>query len=153
MKSFLLKFSDREEGPFAETEVAQMFADQKVNRYTPCKPNAGSDWKTIDDFLPMLKYGTHLPPPTPPAAVPSTLVSTAVAPTNVAPTITPPILQRISLADIDIPFGSLLKLMFKWAAGAFIVTVCFIPAAIIVWLIFMALFAGLIGGAFSWHHL
>jgi hypothetical protein len=37
MKSYLLKASDREEGPYQETEVAQMFADGRVDRNTRCK--------------------------------------------------------------------------------------------------------------------
>jgi hypothetical protein len=154
MKSYLLKRSDREEGPFTEMEVAQMFADQKVDRYTPCKPNTGTDWKTIDDFMPMLKYGTQLPPPTPTAAVSAAPPLNQIAPAapNVAPVVVPANPERIAIIDIDIPFGSLLKLMFKWAAAAFIVGVCFIPAAIVIWLIFMALLAGLVGGAFSIHH-
>jgi len=154
MKSYLLKLSDREEGPFTEMEVAQMFANQNVNRYTPCKPNTGADWKTIDDFMPMLKYGTQLPPPTPTAPVPTAPSSNQIAPAspNVTPAAIPAGPQRTTLVDIDLPFGSLLKLMFKWAAAAFIVGVCFIPAAIIIWLIFMALLAGLMGGAFSLHH-
>src|SRR3954467_2370433 len=106
MKSYLLKLSDREEGPFTEMEVAQMFADQKVNRGTPCKPNTGADWKTIDDFMPMLKYGTQLPPPTP-APLPTSPVPTpSVAPAspNVTPVAVPAGPQRTTLVDIDIPF-------------------------------------------------
>jgi len=154
MKSYLIKLSDHEKGPFTEMEVAQMFADQKINRYTPCKPNTGTDWKTIDDFMPMLKYGTQLPPPSPaPGAVPPVAPpSVGPASPTVMPAVVPAGPQRTTLVDIDIPFGSLLKLMFKWAAAAFIVGVCFIPAAIIIWLIFMALLAILMGGAFSFHH-
>lgn len=147
MKSYLLKISGREEGPYAESQIAQMFADQRVDRYTPCKPETGGDWKTIDDYLPMLKYGTQLPAPskTPPAlpAVPQTTFPLAGVPSFV---------QRISLVDIDLPFGSLLKLMFKWMAATFIVTVCFIPAAFVIWLIVMAMFAALMGGALSSLH-
>lgn len=147
MKSYLLKLSGREEGPYSESQIAQMFADQKVDRYTPCKPESGADWKTIDDYLPMLKYGTQLPAPTPPPPVPPAIPQTAVPQVSA-----PALAQRISLVDIDLPFASILKLMFKWMAAAFIVGVCFIPAAIIVWLIMMALFAGLLGGALSSLH-
>ena len=147
MKSYLLKLSSREEGPYTESQIAQMFADQQVNRSTPCKPEASGDWKTIDDFLPMLKYGTQLPAPTrvPPVApaIPQTSIPTASVSSFV---------QRISLVDIDLPFGSILKLMFKWMAAAFVVGVCFIPAAIIVWLIMMAIMAVLMGGALSSLH-
>jgi hypothetical protein len=70
MKPYLIKLSDREEGPYAETQIAQMFADGRIDRNTPCKPADGGDWKTIDDYLPMLKYGTQLPPATKVPAVP-----------------------------------------------------------------------------------
>jgi len=139
MKSYSLKLSGREEGPYGEEHVAQMFADGRIDRNTPCKPVAGGDWKSIDDYLPMLKYGTQLPPPsqvvTPPPAPPPVLFA-----------------QRVTIADFDIPFGSVLKIVFKWMAAAFIVACCFLPVIIVVWLIIMAVFAGLIGGAMSSLH-
>jgi GYF domain 2 len=141
MKSYSLKLSGREEGPYGEAQIAQMFADGRVNRNTPCKPATGGDWKSIDDYLPMLKYGTQLPLPsqvlTPPPATP------------------PPVLfsQRVSVVDFDIPFWSVLKIMFKWMAAAFVVLCCFLPIIFVLWLIVMAVFAGLLGGAMSsFHH-
>jgi len=89
--------------------MAQMFADRRIDRNTLCKPVSGGDWKSVDDYLPMLKYGTQLPPPSP---IPS------------APPAAPPVLsssQRVSVVDFDIPFGSVLKIMFKWMAAAFVV--------------------------------
>ncbi len=98
-----------------------MFADLHVNRSTPCKPETSGDWKTIDDYLPMLKYGTQLPAPTrvPPVAAPIPQINVPLISTSA-------VVQRTSLVDIDLPFGSILKLMFKWMAAAFIVGVCFI---------------------------
>src|SRR5690242_19556778 len=115
MKSYVVKVPDHEEGPYDETEMAQMFADGRVDRNTLCKPVDGGEWKTVDDYLPILKYGTQLPPP---AKAP------AVRPT-------PPVLlsqssQRFSLVDFDIPFGSVLKIMFKWMAAALVVFCCFL---------------------------
>jgi hypothetical protein len=63
MKSYLLKISGDEEGPYGEAQIAQMFADGRVDRNTPCKPADRGDWKSIDDYFPILKYGTQLPPP------------------------------------------------------------------------------------------
>src|SRR5919106_2493213 len=140
MKTYLIKFSDREEGPYAETQMAQMFADGRVDRNTPCKPANGGDWKTIDDYLPMLKYGTQRPAPT---AVSS------------APPIPPPILlssQRVSVVDFDIPFGSVLKIIFKWMAAALLVFCCFLPVIFVLWLIVAAIFAALFSGAMSTFH-
>ncbi len=139
--------SGREEGPYAESQIAQMFADQKIDRYTPCKPEASGDWKTIDDYLPMLKYGTQLPAPT---KIPP--VAPAILQSSVPSATTPSGAQRVSIVDIDIPFVSLLKMAFKWMAVAFIVCFCFIPAAIVVWLVFMAILAALVGGALSGLH-
>jgi len=140
MKSYSLRISAREEGPYEEAQIAQMFADGRIDRNTPCKPAVGGDWKTIDDYLPMLKYGTQLPPAT---KVPAVLP---------AP---PPVLlssQRVSVVDFDIPFGSVLKIMFKWMAAAFVVFCCFLPAIIVVWLIVASLFAALLSGAMSSLH-
>jgi GYF domain 2 len=139
MKSYFVKVSDREEGPYAEMQMAQMFADGNINRNTPCKPASGGDWKTIDDYLPMLKYGTQLPPP---AKVP------------VVPPAPPPVLlsQRVSVVDFDIPFGSVLKILFKWMAAAFVVFCCFLPVIFVLWLIVAAIFAALFSGAMSSLH-
>ena len=134
-----MKIAGREEGPLEEPRIAQMFADGRIDRNTPCKPVSGGDWKSIDDYLPMLKYGTQLPLPIDNRRVPPT---------------PPPVFlsQRVSVVDFDIPFGSVLKIMFKWMAAAFIVACCFLPAIILVWLIIVAVFAGLISGAMSSLH-
>jgi len=140
VKSFHLKIADCEEGPLTETEVAQMFANGRVDRNTPCKPGDRSEWKTIDDYLPMLKYGTQLPPatkiPVPPPPVPPASSSS----------------QRVSVIDFDIPFGSVLKIMFKWMAAALIVFCCFLPVIFVLWLIVAAIFAALFSGAMSTFH-
>lgn len=140
MKTYLIKLSDREEGPYAETEVAQMFADGRIDRHTPCKPADSGDWRTIDDYLPMLKYGTQRPPPT---AIPN------------APSIPPPVLlssQRVSVVDFDIPFGSVLKIMFKCMAAGLVVFCCFLPVIFVLWLIVAAIFAALFNGVMSTLH-
>lgn len=139
-KTYSVKISEREEGPLTETQIAQMFADGRVDRNTPCKPTSGGDWKSTDDYLPTLKYGTQLPPPAAVGSVaspkpPSVLLS-----------------QRVSVVDFDIPFWSVLKIMFKWMAAAFIVACCFLPATVLFWLIVMMIWAGLIGGAMSSLH-
>jgi hypothetical protein len=114
-----------------------MFADGRVNRSTPCRRVDDKEWKTVDDYLPTLKYGTQLPPPTPTRT--NGLAVRAIGAD-----------QRIAIVDIDIPFSSILKMMFKWMGAAFLVFCCFIPAIIALWLIVMAVFAGLISGAM--HH-
>ena len=142
MRSFHLKIGDREEGPFTETEVAQMFANGRVDRDTPCKPSDHGEWKTVDDHLPMLKYGTQLPPATKVPAVPP-------APPLVS---SPQSAQRVSVVDFDIPFGSVLKIMFKWMAAALVVLCCFLPVIFVLWLIVAAIFAALFSGAISTLH-
>lgn len=139
MKSYSLKLADREAGPYNEPQIAQMFADGSVNRNTPCKPAAGGDWKSIDDYLPMLKYGTQLPPPSQVSTTPITPPGTLLA-------------QRVAVVDFDIPFGSVLKIMFKWGAAAFIVSCCFIPVIVLVAAIIMAMFAAFFGGLMSSLH-
>ena len=141
MRSFILKIDDREEGPLTETEVAQMFADGRVDRNTPCKPSDRGDWKTVDDYLPMLKYGTQLPPaakvavpPPPPHPVDSSSS------------------QRVSVIDFDIPFGSVLKITFKWMAAELVVFCCFLPVIFVLWLIVAAIFAALFNGVMSTFH-
>ena len=142
MRSFQVKIGDREEGPLTETEVAQMFANGRVDRNTPCRPTDQDEWKTIDDYLPMLKYGTQLPPATKVPAVHPTPPKVSV----------PQLSQRVSVVDFDIPFGSVLKIMFKWMAAALVVFCCFLPVIFVVWLIVAAIFAALFSGSMSTFH-
>ena len=141
MRSFHLKIADHEEGPYAEAQIAQMFADRRIDRNTSCKRAEGGDWKTVDDYLPMLKYGTQLPSP-----------SQARSMSPQPPPVPPLTAQRISIVDFDIPFLSVLKIMFKWMAAAFIVGCCFLPVIFAIWLIVASLFAALISGAMSSLH-
>jgi len=142
MKTYLIMFSNSEEGPYDEARMAQMFADGRIDRNTPCKPEDRDEWKSVDDYLPMLKYGTQLPPAT--TKIP------------VVPPTPPPILvssQRVSVIDFDIPFGSVLKILFKWMAAALLVFCCFLPVIFVLWLIVAAIFATLFNGAMSiFHH-
>jgi hypothetical protein len=140
MRTFHLKIGEREEGLFTETEVAQMFANERVDRNTPCKPSDRGEWKTVDDYLPMLKYGTQLPPATKVPAVPPTPPPVFSSP------------QRVSVIDFDIPFGSVLKIMFKWMAAGLVVFCCFLPVIFVLWLIVAAIFAALFSGAMSTFH-
>jgi len=120
--------------------MAQMFADGRIDRNTPCKPFSGGDWKSVDDYLPMLKYGTQLPPPTTTPSAPPPL---------------PPMLlssQRVSVVDFDIPFGSILKILFKWMAAGLVVVCCFLPVIFVLWLIVAAIFAAIFGAAMSTFH-
>jgi hypothetical protein len=151
LRSYLLNTTIGEQGPLTEDQVAQMFANGAVNRNTPCKPAEGGEWKTIDDFLPMLKYGTQLPNPIP----------THVARSEDSPiygrTSAPPLLPqgkippdaRVSVVDLDLPFGSILKLMFKWMAAALLVSICFVPVVMLLIFIVMAVFGSLLGGLVS----
>jgi hypothetical protein len=152
MQSYSLKLSDRAEGPYSEAQLSQFYADGRIDRHTPCRLATGGDWKTVDDFLPMLKYGTQLPVPTP-AKLPAPKVSSEdpppYAPTPPLAISPPPESRRIALVDIDLPFVSILKLMFKWMAAAFLVFCCFIPAVVFLLFIVLAIFGSLLGHMFS----
>jgi hypothetical protein len=139
VRSFHLKIAGREEGPYAEEQIAQMFADGRIDRNTACKPSDRGDWKTVDDYLPMLKYGTQLPPATKVPAVPPTVPTVLSS-------------RRVSVVDFDIPFWSVLKIVFKWMAAAFIVACCFLPVIFALWLLLMTIFAGLFSAAMSSLH-
>src|SRR5438874_3287807 len=119
MQSYSLKLEDRIEGPYSEAQVSQLYADGRIDRHTPCRLATGGDWKTIDDFLPMLKYGTQLPAPTP-AELSALRVSSRDPqpyPPPPPPMTAPPKIAQfpesrgIALVDIDLPFVSILKLM------------------------------------------
>jgi len=143
MKRYLIKLSNSEEGPYDEAQMAQMFANGRIDRNTPCKPSDHGEWRTIDDYLPMLKYGTQLPPATKPPVVP---------PATPPPISSPLSAQRVSVVDFDIPFGSVLKILFKWMAAALVVGLCLMPVIFVLWLIVAAIFAALFSGAMSTFH-
>jgi hypothetical protein len=138
MKSYFVKLGGRHEGPYSETQIAQMFADGRVDRSTPCKTDQLGDWKTIDDYLPMLKYGTQLPLPS--ASRPDVQMHRKSVGSSVA------------ITDIDVPFGSILKMVFKTFAAWLIVIVCFTPVILIVWFIVFAIIAALVGHSLSVPH-
>jgi uncharacterized protein DUF4339 len=142
MKRYLIKLSNSE-GPYDEAQMAQMFANGRIDRNTPCKPSDHGEWRTIDDYLPMLKYGTQLPPATKPPVVP---------PATPPPISSPLSAQRVSVVDFDIPFGSVLKILFKWMAAALVVGLCLMPVIFVLWLIVAAIFAALFSGAMSTFH-
>ncbi len=150
VKSFFLKSSNRDEGPYSEEQVSQLFADGRVDRNTPCRVGQDGPWRTIDDVLPMLKYGTQLP-------APASSVVRSEDPTVYRAGPIPPRLpdgrshadMRVSVVDFDLPFGSILKLMFKWMAAGFLVFCCFLPALIVLILIVLAIFGSVLGGIFS----
>jgi len=58
----------------------------------------------------------------------------------------------VSVVEFDIPFGSVLKIMFKWMAAAFVVFCCFLPVIFVLWLIVAAIFAALFNGVMSTFH-
>lgn len=110
-----------------------------MNRSTPCKPELGGDWRTVDDYMPTLKYGTQLPP-----ATPSTeLIKVGSGPAG----------GNVKIIDIDVPFASILKTAFKILGAWLIVGVCVAPVAIIIWIVIVASIANFLGHVFSGSHL
>lgn len=131
--------------------MAQLFADNRVDRDTPCRLATGGEWKTVDEYMPMLKYGTQLPVPIPtsvvrsedPVSYRSSSDSSRLPQAKVSAD------ARVAIVNLDLPFVSILKLMFKWMAAAFLVFCCFIPAIMLLIFIVMAIFGGLLGHLFS----
>ncbi len=152
VNSYFLKLSDREEGPYSEEQVSHLFADGRVDRGTPCRLGAGGAWKTIDDLLPILKYGTQLPNPTSPPVVLSEASPVFGAGPARSPQSRLPADARVSVVDLDLPFLSILKLLFKWAAAGIIVGLCLTPIILLLAFILMAVFGALLGGLFSGLH-
>jgi hypothetical protein len=101
MKSYLLKRSDREEGPYTEEQVSQLFADRRADRNTPCRLGSDGIWKTIDEYLPMLKYGTQLPNPTAPVVRSEDAAFYGPRPLSTKNPASEG--HRITLVDIDLP--------------------------------------------------
>jgi hypothetical protein len=133
VKNYFLKLSDREEGPLSEGQVSQLFADGRADRNTPCRVAPDGAWKTIDDLLPMLKYGTQLPPPT---AVPVVKPIEPVAPAMGRREMPGP--GTVKIIDIDLPFGSVFMLVLKGMIAMTIISI----GLFIIWLVIGFLFLG-----------
>ncbi len=129
MKSYLLQLGDREEGPYSDTQVGQLFAEHRINQHTPCTTDRFAGWRTVDEYFPTLKYRTELP---------AVIEKLAPAFSTTPPV---PIGSAVKIVDVDVPFASVLKMVFKIFAAWLIVIICFIPLFLIVWLF---LFAGLL---------
>jgi len=46
--------------PLTATQIAELFHAGRLGRHTRCKPVKQSDWRTIDELFPLLKYHTPL---------------------------------------------------------------------------------------------
>ena len=42
--------------PLTREQIAELFYAGRVDRNHPCKPTAKSEWRTIDELFPLLKY-------------------------------------------------------------------------------------------------
>src|SRR5207248_9260399 len=42
--------------PLTREQIAELFHAGRVDRHHPCKPTAKSEWRTIDELFPLLKY-------------------------------------------------------------------------------------------------
>jgi hypothetical protein len=42
--------------PLTSEQIAELFYAGRVDRHHPCKPTAKSEWRTIDELFPLLKY-------------------------------------------------------------------------------------------------
>jgi hypothetical protein len=136
MRSYFVKLNGREEGPFSDSQIAQLFADRRVDRNTPCRLANETQWRTIDDHLPTLKYGTELPPKTP--------MSRAQPASRSGVTV-----DGTVITDINLPFGSVLKLMFQSLGASLIVALCLAPIVALFWFVLFAVLAAIFGHALS----
>ena len=138
MKSYFLDTTTGEQGPLTEEQVAQMFANGTANRDTPCKVAGGTDWKTIDDFMPMLKYGTQLPNPTSQTVLRSENPPAYSSSTPTTPKAPPlPADARVKIVDVDVPFSSVFMLVLKAMISATIIGVCLFFLYLLVALLFL----------------
>lgn len=148
VKSYFLKISGRETAAYSAEQVSQLFADGQIDRNTPCREAkaAGGAWRTIDDLLPTLKYGTQLPAPTPARAPRVSISSTRAAGARPRPD------QTVAIVDVNVPFASVFRMVMKVFGSLLIIWACFAVIAVVVWTILMFLFVGVLGGALSGTH-
>jgi hypothetical protein len=134
MKSYWLQLGDCEEGPFSSDQVTQFFEDRRINQHTPCKTDRLAEWRTVDEYLPTLKYGSELPMPSTAAVGPMT--TTPPLPVSISS-------QRqagtpVVITDVNVPFSSVLRMTFKTMLAGMIVGLCIVPIVLLLWFLFLA---------------
>src|SRR2546421_12291426 len=49
--------------PLTRTQIADLFRAGRLGRNQPCKQAEKTEWRTIDELFPLLKYDSSWPPP------------------------------------------------------------------------------------------
>ena len=127
MRKFDLQINGNVRSSLSEDEVSELYCDGSITRNTLCRTAGEKNWRTRDELLPSLKYGVNRP------------VSKALY--------TPVNLERnnasgATITDVQLPFGSVFRLMLQIIAVNLIISAGIAIVALIFWLVFGALLFG-----------
>ena len=119
--NYYLWIDNKSHGPYDIEQIRQMLDDRTITTETLChtEGSSGDKWHPISNVVPL--YAS-----TKPVVAQSVQVHAPSAASQPQLDTTP---KPVSIQDIDIPFGSMVWFMVKWAIAS-------IPAAIILTMIF-----------------
>ncbi len=147
MAIWVIKDGQRE-GPYEEQDVRELVYEGTYQETDPAIRDGQYDWTTLGLLLAReraaataAEAGSSMPPAAETAAVERPRIPATAAPApapvpNMPPS--PPTIQ-VSVVDFDMPFGSMVMLMVKWAIAAIPALVVLGVIAGFLWLCLFAL--------------
>jgi hypothetical protein len=127
MKRFDLQVHGQVRPSVDESEVMELFSHETINRDTPCRITGETKWRTCDELLPSMKYGSKVPP-------------------SQGPRIEASDGSRIVIHDVRLSFSTVFRLFVQVMLSSLIVGIAIMVVSLILWLLLGALVLGLIGG-------
>ena len=160
MAIWVIKYGQRE-GPYEEQDVRELLYEGTYTDADPAIRDGETDWTTIGQML------RRVPPTPPPPLHPDTLPASGAEPTLTPPPLLPtepppmpgggpntppPLPPRIprhrpapvAVVDFDMPFGSMVVFLVKWALAAIPAMFIVGTIATVFWLIFLALISAVL---------
>jgi hypothetical protein len=133
MAIWVIKDGQRE-GPYDEDDVRELIYEGTYTDNDPAIRDGQYDWSTIGNVLepmsadlpPIAESRPDLDFPDEEIAPEAPIIAEPVAsapppPALPPPPFTPPPPMRVTVTGVDMPFGSMVTLLFKWAAASFVV--------------------------------
>jgi len=150
MAIWVLKDGNRE-GPYEDGDLRELMYEGTYSDTDAAMRDGDPAQRTLGEILghrPSQASQQPVPPPLPPESVPVSAVPAIAAPPALPPPVlplSPPPVMPVSVVDFQMPFGSMVIFMIKWALAS-------IPAMLIIatiFAIFWTIVIAATGGVFS----
>jgi len=150
MAIWVIKDGQRE-GPYDDMDVLELLYEGTYSEEDPAIRDGQFDWSTIGELLdtepsfPDLEPADEEPPPPPlPEADEALTPEEPVEPPALPSPTGPPPPLRIAVTDFQMPFGSMVVFMLKWALAAIPALLILGFIAVVLWLLALLLMAAVL---------